>query len=90
MDSDIQHQIELAAFPSGVQVTHFPEGTGQVFCAEENGRGLEILLTNEAAKMYGEGPSVSLVLTMLRRAAAKELPPALPDGTFERTVFRGD
>lgn len=89
MDSDIQHQIELAAFPSGVQVTHFPEGTGQVFRAEENGRGFEILLTNEAAKMYGEGPSVSLVLTLLKRAV-KALPPALPDGTFERTVFRGD
>ncbi len=90
MDADFQHQIELAQFPPDVQVSHFREGGGQVFRAERGGRGLELLLTDEAAKMYGEGPSVSVVLGLLKRALDKELPPAVPGGGFVRTVFRGD
>lgn len=90
MQTDIQHQIELAQFPADVVVTHFSEGAGEVFRAERGGRGLELLLTPEAVKMYGEGPSISLVLTTLKRALDQELPPALPGGAFERTVFKGD
>ncbi|WP_291422970.1 hypothetical protein [Deinococcus sp.] len=90
MLSDIRHQIELAAFPAGVQVTHYAEGDSWVIRALQGRHGMEILLTEEAAKMYGEGPAVNLALTRLKHAAAQELPPMRPDGTFERAVFLGD
>lgn len=90
MPSDIQHQIDLAQFPAEVTVSHSAEGGGHVFRLERGGRGLELLLSEGAARMYGEGPGVSMVLTMLKRALDKELPPALPGGGFVRTVLEGD
>ncbi|WP_291431331.1 hypothetical protein [Deinococcus sp.] len=90
----LRHQIELATLPAGVTVTQVP-GAGVVLRAthgQEHGeqRGLEIQLTDDAGRMYGEGPAVATALTRLKQAAQAGLPARRADGTYERLVFVGD
>ncbi|WP_216319490.1 hypothetical protein [Deinococcus aestuarii] len=88
---DLQAQIEHADFPEGAQVHTFTEGPGRVFRVTDSGeRGFEILLTDDAVRMYGEGPTVALVLGRLRERAGEGLPPARAPGEYERQVFVGD
>ncbi len=89
MDDTLRHQIDLAAFPADVQVTHVP-GPGVVLRATQGGRGLELQVTPDAQRIYGEGPALSAALAQLKQAAAQGLPEAHPDGSFERLVFIGD
>lgn len=53
-------------------------------------RGFEILLTDDAVRLYGEGPTVALVLKRLRERVEEGLPPASAPGEYERQVFVGD
>ncbi|MFW8627341.1 hypothetical protein [Deinococcus sp. ME38] len=86
----LRHQIELAGLPSGVRVTQVP-GAGVVLRATHGeDRGLEIQLTDDAGRMYGEGPAVATALTRLKQAAQTGLPARRADGTYERLVFVGD
>ncbi|WP_034384780.1 hypothetical protein [Deinococcus sp. YIM 77859] len=89
---DLQAQIEREGFPPGTSVIPLAEPGGQLFRATQDGgtRGLELLLTNEAVRMYGAGPSLALVLSRLRERAERGLPPALAPGVYERQVFVGD
>ncbi|KQR27935.1 hypothetical protein [Deinococcus sp. Leaf326] len=89
-DPDFAHQVELAGFPAGVAVTEQPVRGGRLLRAEADGRGLDLLLTDEAAEMYGEGPSVALALKRLRDGAEAGLGIPGEDGQFPRTVFVGD
>lgn len=90
MDEAFAHQVELARFPTGVKVTLHPSGADHILRVEGDGTGAELLLTAGAMKMYGEGPSTSMALTVLKDAAQRGLPPRAADGTFERLVFPGD
>lgn len=90
MDEAFAHQVELARFPKGVKVTLHPSGADHILRVEGDGTGAELLLTAGAMKMYGEGPSTSLALTVLKDAARKGLPAQLPGGSFERLIFPGD
>lgn len=90
MDADFAHQVELARFPAGVQVSSQVSGPDLLLRAEQGSAGAELLLTAAAIKMYGEGPSVFMALSRLKHAAEQGLPPLHPDGTFERLVFQGD
>ncbi|WP_240738146.1 hypothetical protein [Deinococcus fonticola] len=90
MDDAFAHQVELIHFPTGVQVSRHPLGADFLLRAEGKGTGAELLLTQGAMKMYGEGPSTSMALTVLKEAAQRGLPPRAADGTFERLVFPGD
>ncbi|GHF49764.1 hypothetical protein HNQ07_002835 [Deinococcus metalli] len=87
-----EHQVRLAAFPPGVRVSAHPEGAGWTLrAASEDGRaGLNLLLTDGAADMYGEGPAFSAALARLRQAAVAGLPPVRPDGTLDQLVFVRD
>lgn len=89
---DLQAQIERENFPTGTEVTTFAEAQGRVFrvTAQEEERGLDILLTAEAVQMYGEGPTLALVLGRLRAAAEAGLPPMQASGEYVRQVFVGD
>ncbi|WP_288404890.1 hypothetical protein [uncultured Deinococcus sp.] len=89
-DPDFVHQVELAGFPAGVAVTERPVRGGRLLRAEAGGRGLELLLTDEAAQMYGEGPSVALALKKLRDGAETGLGDPGEAGQFPRIVFVGD
>ncbi|WP_309571881.1 hypothetical protein [Deinococcus sp.] len=86
------HQVELAAFPPDVQVSAHPEGAGwKLRAANPDGSaGLELLLTDGAADMYGEGPAFSAALAHLKQAAVAGLPAVQPDGTLESVVFVRD
>ena len=89
-EQTLRHQIELAGLPSGVRVTQVP-GAGVVLRATHGEeRGLEIQLTDDAERMYGEGPAVATALTRLKQAAQAGLPARRADGTYERLVFVGD
>ncbi|MBZ9712535.1 hypothetical protein [Deinococcus multiflagellatus] len=89
-ETTLRHQVALTGFAPGVQVQQVP-GPGLVLRATDGaGRGLEVQLTDEAARLYGEGPAVSVTLDRLKQAADAGLPEARPDGTFERLVFVGD
>lgn len=85
-----RHQVELAEFPAGVEVSAHPEGPGWRLRAQAGSGGLELLLTDGAAEMYGDGPALSAALSQLRRQALAGLPEAHPDGTLERLVFVAD
>lgn len=87
---DLQAQIEREDFPAGTQVTTYTEPGGRVFRAAQPGRGFELLLTDEAVGMYGEGPTLALVLGRLREAAEAGLPPLEPGQTCVRQTFVGD
>ncbi len=89
---DLQVQIEREGFPSGTSVTRRPELGGQLFRVTQDGggRGLELLLTDEAVQMYGEGPALALVLSCLRKRAEAGLPVAQSPGVYMREVFVGD
>ncbi len=92
---DFAKQVELARFPAGVVVTVRGTPQGRLFRAAwaEEGqpkRGLELLLTTDAVKMYGEGPTVVLALESLKKAAQAGLPAVGADGTYQRAVFVGD
>ncbi|MEW6423082.1 MAG: hypothetical protein AB1511_15405 [Deinococcota bacterium] len=89
---DLQAQIEREGFPPGTSVTTLPEPGGQLFRVTQagGGRGLELLLTDEAVRMYGEGPSLALVLGRLRERAEAGLPEAQAPGVYAREVFVGD
>lgn len=90
---DIQAQIEREGFPEGTHVTILTEPGGRVFRVtrgEDAGQGVEILLTAEAVGMYGEGPSVALILGRLREWAEGVLPAAEAPGRYVRQVFVGD
>lgn len=89
-DPDFVHQVELAGFPAGVAVTERPVRGGRLLRAEAGGRGLELLLTDEATQMYGEGPSVALALKKLRDGAETGLGDPSEAGQFPRMVFVGD
>ncbi|WP_229752964.1 hypothetical protein [Deinococcus aerophilus] len=87
---DFARQVELAAFPPGVVVTRRTIPEGHVFRAAQPGHGLELLLTRDALRMYGEGPTVALALEHLKKAAQAGLPEVGGDGTYQRAVFVGD
>lgn len=87
---DFAKQVELAGFPAGVAVTVRVTPEGRVFRAEQAGRGLELLLTTDAVKMYGEGPTVALALERLKKVSEAGLPDVAADGTYQRAVFVGD
>lgn len=84
--------IERAGFPEGVEVRTYTEGLNRVFRATEAGgeRGFEVLLTDDAVRMYGEGPAVATILKRLHDRAAEGLPAARAPGEDEREVFVGD
>ena len=86
------HQVALADFPPGVRVTAHPEGAGWTLRAAnaDGTSGLDLLLTDGAADMYGEGPAFSAALARLRRAAVEGLPAVQPDGTLRSLVFVRD
>lgn len=88
-DLNIPHQIEIAAFPAGVRVSHEQAAEGVLLRAEQDGRGLELWLTTEAMKMYGPGPAVSMALSHLKQAVEAGLPEK-EDGAYHRTVLLGD
>lgn len=71
---DIQHQISLAELPTNLGVTAQIEGSSVRLSATQDGGALELLVTEGAMKMYGEGPSISMALTELKKAAAQGLP----------------
>ncbi|MDV6374412.1 hypothetical protein [Deinococcus arenicola] len=92
---DFAKQVELAQFPAGVAVTVREVPAGRMFRAVQSGegqpeRGLELLLTTDAVKMYGAGPTVLLALERLKKAAEAGLPAVQEDGAYARTVFVGD
>lgn len=87
---DFARQVQLAAFPPGVVVTWRTTPDGHVFRAAHAGRGLELLLTTDALRMYGEGPTVALALERLKKAATAGLPEVGEDGSYPRAVFVGD
>ncbi|WP_102126226.1 hypothetical protein [Deinococcus planocerae] len=88
---DLQAQIAHAGFPEGALVHVVGEGPGRVFRVTGlEGRGFEILLTDDAVQVYGEGPTVALVLGRLRERAEAGLPPARSPGEYGRQVFVGD
>ncbi|MFC3831489.1 MULTISPECIES: hypothetical protein [Deinococcus] len=90
--STFDHQVTLADFPPDVRVTAHPEGHGWTLRAvhADGHTGLDLLLTDGAADMYGEGPAFSAALARLRQAAVSGLPAVQPDGTLERLVFVRD
>lgn len=90
MDEAFAHQVALARFPAGVKVTLHASGADRLLRMEGDGTGAELLLTAGAMKMYGEGPSTSMALGVLKEAALKGLPPQASDGSFERLIFPGD
>ncbi len=92
---DFAKQVELAHFPAGVAVTVREVPGGLLFRAARAGeeppqRGLELLLTHDAVKMYGEGPTVTLALERLKKVSEAGLPAVQADGTYQRAVFVGD
>ncbi|MPY65862.1 hypothetical protein F8S09_04005 [Deinococcus sp. SDU3-2] len=87
---DFPDLVAREGFPPGTQVTTFAAPGGRVFRAAQPGRGFELLLTDEAVEMYGEGPTLALVLGRLREAAEAGLPPLEPGQTCVRQTFVGD
>lgn len=89
-DATFAHQVDLAAFAPGVRVEREVRPEGQVLRVHSAGGVLELLVTREAARMYGEGPALNAALASLRRRAEVGLPAPRPDGRPERLVFVGD
>ncbi|MBB6016007.1 hypothetical protein ACFP9V_11295 [Deinococcus radiopugnans] len=87
---DFARQVELAHFPAGVMVTVRQTPEGRIFQAVQAGRGLELLVTTDAVRMYGEGPTVALALERLKKVSEAGLPEVGEDGTYQRAVFVGD
>ncbi|GAA4017419.1 hypothetical protein GCM10022631_32590 [Deinococcus rubellus] len=91
---DLQTQIDQTLFPEGVQVTTYEEMEGRIFRIRQRKaevrHGLEILLTDEAVQMYGEGPMVATVLQQLKRHAEQGLPVVEAGQEYERLTFVGD
>ena len=91
---DVQTQIDRADFPAGVQVTTYEEVEGRVFRIRsrqgDTRHGLEILLTDDAMKMYGEEPMVVTVLQELRKHAEAGLPVLQAGQEYERLIYVGD
>lgn len=91
---DLQTQIDQTPFPEGVQVTTYEEMEGRIFRIRQRQgevrRGLEILLTDEAVQMYGEGPMVATVLQQLQKHAEHGLPVVEAGQEYERLTFVGD
>lgn len=91
---DLQTQIDQTPFPEGVQVTTYEEMEGRIFrIRQRHGDvryGLEILLTDEAVQMYGEGPMVATVLQQLQKHAERGLPVVEAGQEYERLTFIGD
>lgn len=86
---DFQEQVRAAGFPADTSVTVHGDPHGDLYRVRRAGGGAELLLTHEAKKMYGEGPSQAMVLTRLRQAVDEGLPP-LDGEDHERIVFLGD
>lgn len=82
--------VAREGFPAGSEVTTFAEPGGRVFRVTQPGRGFELLLTDEAVAMYGEGPTLALVLGRLRAAAEAGLPPLEAGQRCVRQTFVGD
>ncbi|MFK7600614.1 hypothetical protein ACI3L1_00235 [Deinococcus sp. SM5_A1] len=92
---DFAKQVELARFPAGVMVTVRQTPEGRIFQAVRSGggqpeRGLELMVTTDAVKMYGEGPTLLLALERLKKAAEAGLPTVGENGNYQRAVFVGD
>lgn len=87
---DFQALVERQGFPAGCEVTAFAAPGGRVFRVTRPGRGFELLLTDEAVAIYGEGPALALVLGRLRAAAEAGLPPLGPGQSCVRQTFVGD
>ncbi len=87
---DFAKQVDLARFPAGVTVTVRQTPDGRIFQAVQSGRGLELMVTTDAVKMYGEGPTLLLALERLKKVSETGLPAVGEDGTYQRAVFVGD
>jgi len=91
---DLQTQIDQTLFPEGVQVTTYEEMEGRIFRIRQRRgevrHGLEILLTDEAVQMYGEGPMVATVLQQLQKHAEQGLPVVEAGQEYQRLTFVGD
>ncbi|TDE85327.1 hypothetical protein [Deinococcus sp. S9] len=87
---DFAELVAREGFPAGTQVTVLAEPGGRVFRATQPGCGFELLLTDEAVQMYGEGPTLALVLGRLREVAEAGLPPLEPGQSCVRQTFVGD
>lgn len=89
---DFPELVAREGFPPGVTVERLPDPHGEVFRVRDGDgtRGLDLLLTGDAVRMYGEGPTLALVLTRLREVAEAGLPEAGATGGYERQVFVGD
>lgn len=86
---NFEEQVRAAGLPADAQVTVHPGPSGDLYRLTYRQGGAELLLTDEARRMYGEGPSVAMVLTRLRQALDEGLPP-LQGEQHERIVFLGD
>ncbi|WP_104990745.1 hypothetical protein [Deinococcus sp. NW-56] len=89
---DFPALVSREGFPPGVTVERLPDPHGEIFRVRngEGTRGLDLLLTDEAVRMYGEGPTLALVLTRLREVAETGLPEVGVASGYERQVFVGD
>lgn len=87
---DFEALVAREGFPTGTQVTVSAEPGGRVFRVTQPGCGFELLLTDEAVAIYGEGPTLALVLGRLREAAEAGLPPLEPGQSCVRQTFVGD
>ncbi|MFC4426347.1 hypothetical protein [Deinococcus navajonensis] len=86
---NFEQQVAAAGFPEDVQVTRETLLDGHLFRAVQDQRGAELLLTEEAVRLYGLGPATAMVLTRLLAEVDAGLPEP-QNGRFERIVFVGD
>ncbi|MFD1732440.1 hypothetical protein ACFSC4_17245 [Deinococcus malanensis] len=87
---EFQEQVRAAGFPDGMEVTRREDDDNRIFRVLQGAYGVELVLTAEACRMYGEGPSTALALTELRKAVDAGLPQVHLDGTLERLTLVGD
>ncbi|WP_293910895.1 hypothetical protein [Deinococcus sp.] len=91
---DFQTQIDQAGFPADVRVSTYEEVEGRIFRimrrVPEGKQGLEILLSDDAVEMYGEGPMVVTVLKQLLERAEQGLPMVEAGQEYPRQTFVAD
>lgn len=97
--ADLEKQLARAGFDAGLKVSTYREDSphteghddlsGTVFRVAGQGGGFELLLTDKATKMYGDGPALMLTIDQLKKHIAAGLP-ALEDNEYQRLTFVGD